>query len=807
MVSNWKGISLAIAVAWVGLGKGPGWALPSGGTVEAGQATITAPQPGRLVIEQQSDRAILHWDRFDIQAGEQVWFQQPSAAAATLNRVTGSTPATIAGELRSLGTLILVNPNGLLFTETAVVDVGGLLATSLAVGSGAFLQGQPLTLTGAEPVGAVVNRGQITTAPGGYAALIAPQVVNQGTITARWGRVDLAAGSRATVDLWGDGLVSLAVDPAGVGGLGSIAIDHSGTLEGGLVRLTVGAGVALWNQVINTTGIITAQGASYQGGTVVLSAGTGAVTVGGAIASDRLTVQAQGATLTTPLGLPPGVGRGAGDTAVVLTLGSAQQGGTLALAPGAFLRVQSLTLGGPGAIAISNPRPDGLHGTHLFLNTNLSFTAYGFNPSTLVHVAPGTAIQTGINAVANGGTVTLGAGTYQEGAAIQIQDRVLTLQGAGANLTRLDGQNSYQVLNISGASSQVTVAGVTITNGAINPGAGGGILLRPGATLTLRDSAVVQNTANGLGGGIYVGTGAQLTVLNSTIAQNTVLNNTGNGTGGGISNEGGTVTLINTTVSGNRADLVGGIRTAGGGSLTLLNSTVVDNEALSTTSTATAGGIRLTTGTVTLTNTVLAGNRAQRGPEFSQSGGTVVSGGNNWVGTQGSAGGFPVGPMDTVGPASLASVVGPLQLNGGPTPTHALVLGSGAIDGGNNAAVVGLLTDQRGGDRIGGGTVDIGAYEYGVTVGGVPGGPGVSPPGPGGSVGSNPGSGGNPGLGGNPPSGNPGGSLILGNSQMGETSHNLPTDLCLVPQPPTLSRTHYSCPWLPTPRWSTPSGR
>ena len=63
--------------------------------------------------------------------------------------------------------------------------------------------------------------------------------------------------------------------------------------------------------------------------------------------------------------------------------------------------------------------------------------------------------------------------------------------------------------------------------------------------------------------------------------------------------------------------------------------------------------------------------------------------------------GFTPGPTDIVPSVSLAQILGPLANNGGPTQTHALVVGSPAIDAGNpngcldNAGML-LPTDQRG---------------------------------------------------------------------------------------------------------------
>src|SRR4051812_48303969 len=71
--------------------------LPSGGAVTHGAATIGTPQGSTLNINQTSNRAIIDWNSFSVGAGGRVNFNQPSAAAATLNRVTGTTSSTIAG--------------------------------------------------------------------------------------------------------------------------------------------------------------------------------------------------------------------------------------------------------------------------------------------------------------------------------------------------------------------------------------------------------------------------------------------------------------------------------------------------------------------------------------------------------------------------------------------------------------------------------------------------------------------------------------------------------------------------------------
>jgi large exoprotein involved in heme utilization and adhesion len=98
------------------------------------------------------------------------------------------------------------------------------------------------------PGATVRNEGMITVAQGGFAALVAPQAANAGIITARLGKVALAAGDAFVLDLYGDTLVNLVVDAATLSALTDASgqplaarVDHTGTLvaDGGRVELTL----------------------------------------------------------------------------------------------------------------------------------------------------------------------------------------------------------------------------------------------------------------------------------------------------------------------------------------------------------------------------------------------------------------------------------------------------------------------------------------------------------------------------------------------------------------------------------------
>jgi len=190
--------------------SGAALALPQGGKVVAGDATISKPNTNTEVIKQTTDKAIIDWKSFSIAAGEKVRFYQPSSTSVTLNRVTGYDPSYILGQMSSNGKIFLVNPYGVVFGAGARVDVGGLVVSTLSIANNDFLAGR-YSLTSVDPDapaqrGAIRNEGTIS-APGGTVVLAGPSVTNTGTIVANGGRVGLVAANSVSVDVEGDGLL------------------------------------------------------------------------------------------------------------------------------------------------------------------------------------------------------------------------------------------------------------------------------------------------------------------------------------------------------------------------------------------------------------------------------------------------------------------------------------------------------------------------------------------------------------------------------------------------------------------------
>src|SRR6185436_5233170 len=93
------------------------------------------------VINQATDKAIINWQDFSIATGSSVTFNQPGTSSIALNRVLGSTPSTINGDLFANGHVWLINGNGVLFGKGAQVNVGSLIATSADMSDQDFMSG------------------------------------------------------------------------------------------------------------------------------------------------------------------------------------------------------------------------------------------------------------------------------------------------------------------------------------------------------------------------------------------------------------------------------------------------------------------------------------------------------------------------------------------------------------------------------------------------------------------------------------------------------------------------------------------
>ncbi len=293
----------------------------------------------------------------------------------------------------------------------------------------------------------------------------------------------------------------------------------------------------------------------------------------------------------------------------------------------------------------------------------------------------------GANADGVPATIHIAAGQYDLGnttgtADVEPQEGApITLEGAGANSTVLDGDNTASdVVDVSG-SDKTTIEDLTIQNGTDDG------VYNNGDTLVLRDSVVRDNASLG------VETISGLEISGSTIS--------GNGNpeanfenNGGIYVESPGFTAVNTTIANNNGHGIG-LDYTNGGDASLNNVTIAGNL---------DDGIAMFDG-ISIANTIIAGNNtagSEGGGDCENAQGNVTSNGHNLDSDSSCA--F-TDPSDLHADPQL----GPLQDNSGPTPTMALASGSPALDAGNDTNCESV--DQRGFKRPQGPHCDIGAYE------------------------------------------------------------------------------------------------
>ena len=267
--------------------------------------------------------------------------------------------------------------------------------------------------------------------------------------------------------------------------------------------------------------------------------------------------------------------------------------------------------------------------------------------------------------------------------------RLLTIDANSAANQLRDGGFGNRIFQINGA--EVTITDVTLTGGMLigGPGGSGGGILVSNGVLSLERIHLFGNRTGLTGGGIYYDNGTDHRIVDSTISDNVSTE-----AGGGFFLFGaGTLAIVNSTISGNQANL-GNFNSSSGafvGSPVIRNSTITQNGARNDLPYLGSPDIR---NSIVLRNVDSPANDP-----------CVVSGDN------------------VVGSCDGTAFLGPLQNNGGPTPTHALIPGGLPVDAGSNSMAVdpfdgsALQADQRGLARIadgnsdGAATVDIGAYE------------------------------------------------------------------------------------------------
>ncbi|HHE9974282.1 TPA: filamentous hemagglutinin N-terminal domain-containing protein [Haemophilus influenzae] len=276
-------ISLIILTTYTGATYASTRDLPQHQETVSGNVTVTTTAD-KMTIKQESDKAQINWKSFDIGKKKEVEFEQPSQNAVAYNRVTGGNASQIQGKLKANGKVYLANPNGVIITKGAEINVAGLFATTKDLerisengNSNQFTrkakngqlpkEGEVLKDGQVVKEGQVINEGEITAKD--FVVLNGDEVINKGKIDATNGKVYLSSGDNFTFTLLPDSGISVALEDNTVRSI----VQNEGSIKAGEITLSAkGRNQALDSLVMNN-GVLEATKVSNRNGKVVLSAG------------------------------------------------------------------------------------------------------------------------------------------------------------------------------------------------------------------------------------------------------------------------------------------------------------------------------------------------------------------------------------------------------------------------------------------------------------------------------------------------------------------------------------------------------
>jgi filamentous hemagglutinin family protein len=240
-----------LCVLLAALPVAPAFAAPSGEQVVQGEATFT--QDGNTtIIDTGTHETIVQYDSFDIYQDEIVEINQPTDDSRILNHIPHGDPTVLNGTLLSNGFVFIVNPAGVFAGDTAIIDVGGLVAAAGDLSYEDFLAGED-RFTGL--------RGDVEVAEGALiradqsVLLLGRRVANYGTVIAEGGLVAFVAGDNAVLGSL-DGHLIVRVDGAGGAAAeeADFALTQAGTVDAGDGRVALSAGDT-WSLAMNHTGV------------------------------------------------------------------------------------------------------------------------------------------------------------------------------------------------------------------------------------------------------------------------------------------------------------------------------------------------------------------------------------------------------------------------------------------------------------------------------------------------------------------------------------------------------------------------
>jgi len=522
-----------IACCLMAVAQPPAFANPKGGKVVAGNAEI-AEALGKLMVSQGSDRAVIEWESFSIDAGEITQFLQPGSNSAALNRVMGASPSVLNGLLKANGNIWLINQNGIMVGPNGMVDVGGFVASTLDVDNDDFLRGGDVMLKGNSDA-SIKNFGTIKAA-GGDIFLVGREIENHGVLGAFEGTVGLAGGNQVLLKAKGAGNERIFVS----GGEGRVT--NTGEIRGVMAELKAhGNAYAL---AINNSGVVRASGTDQQGGRVMLKASSGDIVSTGelsAINADgsggsveiengageiQIGGLASASSLTGRGGQVRVVGEGINVMSAAVIEANGSEGGGIKIGGSS---TRAVTVGEGALVTSSGTAGLGgrveVNGGEIVVYKNSTLGANGETNGGMVAVTGSDRVKIdgGLRATAttgNGGSISLTGPTLTLGADSALDVNGET-QGGSVNMNSTELTRSSGLVSASGASGgsislqggrrlevdgQVEALGRTIVGGRIDAIAD---------EVALETGALFDVSGNFRGGALNVGGSYQGTAIPS----------------------------------------------------------------------------------------------------------------------------------------------------------------------------------------------------------------------------------------------------------------------------------------------------
>lgn len=695
---------------------------------------------------------------FHVLEGQRVYFANPVGIENILSRVTGGVVSTIDGLLGVDGpaNLFVLNPNGIIFGPNARLDVSGSFIASTGdrfqFADGSEFTAAPLgpdLLTLSVPLGVqfndapqgdITNSGVLAVGPNSTLTLFGNSVTTRGELIAPGGTVQVLGNQVSLVDQarvtvsgpTAGGAVFIGGDYPGQGTLPTAQqtrIEPGVRISANALEMGDGGSVIVWaDGTTEFAGQILAQGGPQGGdGGFVETSGGQSLIVSPNAQVDTFAPRGQvGVWLLDPTDLtvvesggtasigPSGTNSGTNIPDTASTIDASVVAAAASINDVILQATNSIAVDAP--VVVVGPLSDAgsitLDAPTVSLNQPITFDASTTSgrlsgTASSVNVGAGGSVQNGIDVAASGATVNVAAGTFIENAEVTLT-RDVTLNGAGASETVLDGNNSHRVLKVD-SETTATVSDLTISSGNVADENGAGILNY--GNLTINRSTITGNTVQRDFNNVVSGGGIRnegvLAINESVIANNQAF------VSAGISND-DTLTINASTISGNIAESSGGGIYNNYGSVTISNSTISGNSAGFR-----GGGVRTRgraefSSIFSITSSLVSGNIASEGDNISNEGiTTFISSGNNLFGSNGASGvsGAELDNSDLVPDEPIEAILEvTLADNDGPTPTLALVEDSPAIDAGSGEA-----PDQRGGAVVND-VRDIGAFEFDAVI-------------------------------------------------------------------------------------------